>query len=218
MPLLSIALTKGKNVLENLTDDSTLPHSQRLFPLITNILHRNSIALNQLEAIAVNTGPGSFTGVRVGLAAAKGLAKVLGKPLYGVNSFDAIALALGIKSSPIIILLNAARGEIFLGMRELDEFGNIQRSAADRVGKLEDFVSDLSSLIGTRRAIFTGSAVTPNWEYLSLFSPSWEKHNITTSYTHSLAQSASAQLRAGAMPINRAYYIRLADAELKFAK
>jgi tRNA threonylcarbamoyladenosine biosynthesis protein TsaB len=72
-------------------------------------------AVSDLDGIVVVTGPGSFTGVRVGLSAAKGLAEAIGKPMIGVSRLAMLATAVGSESKRVCALLDAGRGEFFCG-------------------------------------------------------------------------------------------------------
>ncbi len=109
---LCLALTSGAKVLTAVTDNSGLPHSQRLFPLLDELLKSQTLTIHEIDLLAVNIGPGSFTGLRVGLAAVKGLAATLGRPAMGVNALDALALAASVPGVPVVVLIQAAKGEL----------------------------------------------------------------------------------------------------------
>lgn len=88
-------------------------HSTRLMPLIAQALADSGVAKAELDAIAVGTGPGSFTGLRIGLATAKGLAYALGKPCVGVPTLKAMAYGTGAQIGLVVAMLDAKRGEVF---------------------------------------------------------------------------------------------------------
>jgi tRNA threonylcarbamoyladenosine biosynthesis protein TsaB len=93
--------------------------AEQIFPLIRELLADRGIAADALDAIAVSTGPGAFTSLRVGLTAAKGLSEALDKPLIAVSAMEALArLAPGF---PAAILLPASRGDLFLGFATLSQ-------------------------------------------------------------------------------------------------
>lgn len=83
-----MAIADGERIIAEtiLTDDRG--HSSSLIPVLDSILRKKGVALKEIKGIAVGIGPGSFTGIRMGLATARGLAVALGIPIRGVNSFD----------------------------------------------------------------------------------------------------------------------------------
>lgn len=90
--------------------------AEALLPMIRAALDEAGLGTTQLDLVAVTTGPGSFTGVRTGLAAARGLALAAGLPLIGVTSFEAVAEAVRAQAQgrPLVIALESKRDELFL--------------------------------------------------------------------------------------------------------
>lgn len=118
-------------------------HSEKLLTLVQNLTGAAGVALHQLDAIAVSIGPGSFTGLRIGLSSAKGLAFALDKSLVAVPTFDAIAESgrqwhSGVKS--LVILIDAKKDEWYT--REFRIVGE----AAEAAGSLG--ISDLGAVVG----------------------------------------------------------------------
>lgn len=107
---LQLALAKADGSVDTLVEDMPKGHAERIFPAIAELLARNGAAYADLGRIAVTTGPGSFTGVRVGLSAARGLGLALGIPVVGVPTLEAISLA-SPPGRPTSVLLDARRGE-----------------------------------------------------------------------------------------------------------
>jgi tRNA threonylcarbamoyladenosine biosynthesis protein TsaB len=109
---LQLALLAGTRV-EVLVEDMAQGQAERLFPAIAELLARNGVGYPDLRRIAVTTGPGSFTGLRIGLSAARGLGLALGVPVIGVPSLLAVSL-----SAPagrrVAVLLDARRDEAYL--------------------------------------------------------------------------------------------------------
>ena len=118
---LCIAIAKGSEVIYTRKDDSDLQQSQRLFPLIEEGLQAAKISFENIENFLVVTGPGSFTGLRAGIASVQGLARSVGKKEFGINTFDALAYASNIINQPVAIILNAARGDVYFGVRTVSE-------------------------------------------------------------------------------------------------
>jgi tRNA threonylcarbamoyladenosine biosynthesis protein TsaB len=86
-------------------------HAERLFPMIETVLGRAGIGYDSLGRVAVCTGPGSFTGVRIGVAAARGIALGRGIPVIGISRFEALAAKVG---GPVAICLSGRSGMIYL--------------------------------------------------------------------------------------------------------
>ena len=88
-------------------------HSTRLMPLVAQAITDSGLAKTDLDGIAVGVGPGSFTGLRLGLATAKGLGFALGKPCVGVSTLKALAFGTGAQLGLVVPMLDAKRGEVF---------------------------------------------------------------------------------------------------------
>ena len=92
-------------------------HAEALLPMIEAVLAEARLAPAALDLLAVTVGPGSFTGLRIGLAAARGLSLARGIPAIGVTSFDAV-IAEGAGELPLLIALESKRAELFLHRRD----------------------------------------------------------------------------------------------------
>lgn len=111
-PRLALALLQEDGRVATLVEDMATGQAERLFPAIDELLARTGIGYPDLSRIAVTTGPGSFTGLRIGLSAARGLGLALGIPVVGVPSLLAISLAA--EGGPLAVLLDARRGEAYV--------------------------------------------------------------------------------------------------------
>ena len=108
----SVALSHGEEVLAALTGDSGVSHSNTLLSDIDKVLSEAQVELADVDLFAVAMGPGSFTGLRIGIATVKALAATLDRPTAGVPTLHAVALAAG-ASPRTVALLPAGRGEVF---------------------------------------------------------------------------------------------------------
>jgi tRNA threonylcarbamoyladenosine biosynthesis protein TsaB len=90
-------------------------YSARLAPTIDDILQHNRLSLTDIDGFAVVSGPGSFTGLRVGLATVKGLCEVVHKPLAIVSMLEAITIAHASDGQTVTAILDAGRGEVYIG-------------------------------------------------------------------------------------------------------
>jgi tRNA threonylcarbamoyladenosine biosynthesis protein TsaB len=92
--------------------------SAQLVPQIASLLDKHGFRKNDIGAFAVASGPGSFTGLRVGLAAIKALAEILGKPIAAVSRLEAVARS-GQARGSVIAALDAGRGEVYAGLYDI---------------------------------------------------------------------------------------------------
>lgn len=121
----SVALLKNEQLLSELVIIEQGKTSSYISKKIVDLLQSNNIKPDELQAIAVGIGPGSFTGLRVGMATAKGLAFSLDLPVAPVDSLQALALQFEIDQSknnkPIIPLIDARKGKVFAGIYQNGE-------------------------------------------------------------------------------------------------
>lgn len=110
-PRLQLALLRGEHV-DTLVEDMPTGQAERIFPAIAELLERNGADYAELTRIAVTTGPGSFTGLRIGLSAARGLGLARDIPVIGVPSL--LVLSLGAQCDALGVLLDARRGEAYV--------------------------------------------------------------------------------------------------------
>ena len=129
-------------------------HSEKLLTLVQDVLRSGETTLDQLDAIAVSIGPGSFTGLRIGLSTAKGLSFALDKPTIAVPTFEAIAEA-GRQKHPemssVVVLMDAKKGEWYVG-RFFVEGEGVKESGAVEIkvlGEALSFATTSTSLVLT---------------------------------------------------------------------
>jgi len=119
-------------------------YSARLMPCIADLLQQAGLSKTQLDGIVVVDGPGSFTGLRVGLSTVKGLCEVLQKPLAVVSMLEALALTYGRDGDTVISVLDAGRGEVYVG--EYEVRGGRAELREQSIVKLDEFVKQLPQL------------------------------------------------------------------------
>ena len=112
-PIGSVALIDGDNLVAEHTLDIVQAHSSRLMPAIDSVLKWGNITVDDLDGCAVGIGPGSFTGIRIGVATIKSICYAVDKPIIGVSTLEAIAYNLRWSNSIICPLLDARRSEIY---------------------------------------------------------------------------------------------------------
>lgn len=110
----SVSLSKQGETFALLEDNSKdYSHAERLHVYMDRLLAENNLQPNQLDAIAVSKGPGSYTGLRIGVSAAKGLCFALNKPLISVSTLEALAHQVIVEKGLIIPMLDARRMEVY---------------------------------------------------------------------------------------------------------
>jgi len=125
----SIALIRGRHPLALYGADSRDTHSTRLITEIDMVLAKARIKLEELDALSVITGPGSFTGLRIGLSTIKGLARAISKPVVGVTALEATAHAAG-AGRHILAFVNALRSEVYAQLFTVGSDGAVPVSKA----------------------------------------------------------------------------------------
>jgi tRNA threonylcarbamoyladenosine biosynthesis protein TsaB len=115
----SVAISRGREVLALSRGDPTRSHSNTLILEIKELLAQADLDLSQVDLFAVASGPGSFTGLRIGIATTKALAETLTKPCIGIPTLAAIAAAAG-PSEATVALLPAGRGEVFVQLYNVE--------------------------------------------------------------------------------------------------
>jgi len=111
--------------------------SAQLVPQIAAMLMQHGLTKDQIDGFAVASGPGSFTGLRVGLAAVKGLAEILGKPIVAISRLEVVARS-GKRQGKVISALDAGRSEVYLGEYDLSERASL---TVERLVSREEFLS-----------------------------------------------------------------------------
>jgi tRNA threonylcarbamoyladenosine biosynthesis protein TsaB len=110
----SVSLSKeGKTIVLKEDNDKSYSHAERLHVYIDEVLKEANINSNKLDAISVSKGPGSYTGLRIGVSAAKGLCFALDKPLISIPTLDALAHQVKMDDGIIVSMLDARRMEVY---------------------------------------------------------------------------------------------------------
>lgn len=110
--VMSLALHDGHNLLAEQTWHTANNHTVELAPMLQGLLTRCNVTVDALKVIAVSTGPGSYSGLRIGVAVAKGMAAVNDLPLVGVSSLDTLAAGQPYFQSSLIVVVQAGRGRV----------------------------------------------------------------------------------------------------------
>lgn len=225
-PRGSVALLEGGEVRGEIRLAAEISHSERLLRSIEFVLESCLRKLDEIELVAVGIGPGSFTGIRIGVATALGLAQTLERPLAGVSGLDALGTALGrvageIANAPrksaciaIGIVMDAGRGQVYYS-----GYGASARRIR-RVGRpiLCD-PSELARTLGRRRVLLAGDGAERYARELGIGRSSPRRLVAVDPFLAAeigrVALSRPASWRQGAELEAEPLYIRLPDALVK---
>ena len=144
----SVALTEDENLIAQIQLNVEVTHTERLLPAIENLFNQTGLKLEQMEGLALAIGPGSFTGLRVGLATMKGFAQALALPLVGVSSLLALACNGLMSDKPVAACLDAHRGEVYSTIVRWYDSTMVQKIIEEQVVKPEILCDRLKD-IGT---------------------------------------------------------------------
>ena len=137
--IASAAISDDGKLIDSIEKNTNLRHSEAVLPVCTELLERNGLTLGDIDAFAVVTGPGSFTGLRIGIAAAKGFALMLEKPLIGVTALECCAYAEG-RDGVICPLIRARQNDYFYGLYRCEngEITQIGENGSDDLEKIKE--------------------------------------------------------------------------------
>ena len=216
----SLALVCSSHCIAEHSLQTTLTHSKRLLSSVNQLMEEAQLDWSNIDAIAISLGPGSFTGLRIGLSTAKGLAFASNIPLIGISSLEAVASQFSYVSCPVCPVIDARKKEVYSALFQPEEgSGTLQRLTEDMVlapEKLAGMITEPTLLIGDGAELYRdlfqeilgSKAVTPpphlsfpraaHVGYLAL--PLWEQKEFLDP--------------ASAVPV----YIRPSDAEIHTSK
>jgi len=130
-PRLSLALGNEERILAVYSGAHDWRHAESLFEGIEKLLRHKRWSIQSLSGVAVSVGPGSFTGIRIGLAAARALGQALKIPVVGVSALETMAAGARTRSRWRMPQIDALRGQIFSALFERDSFGRLNRVFAE---------------------------------------------------------------------------------------
>jgi tRNA threonylcarbamoyladenosine biosynthesis protein TsaB len=211
----SLALLDDERLVSTYQLDVSATHSERLLPAIDRSLTDAGWRVGDLELIACAKGPGSFTGLRIGLATAKGVALARELPLVGVNSLEAMALGFSFGATPICPMIDARKRQVFAALFAPDGRGGLTRRRDDVSAAAATFAAGIEG-----PCLFVGDGAELFWAEISAAKPDALLAPAPLCYSRAagvgwLGRRAFLAGERGLV----AHYVRLSDAELnpKFA-
>ena len=139
---VSVAIGGHEGVIGSFEITKGRRHAETLVPAIEFTCRQAGIELDEISVIAVDVGPGLFTGMRVGLASGKAIAQALRIPMIGITSLDLLAFPCRHADRVVVPVIDARKGEVFYAMYKQVP-GGIQQISDPQVGPIDDLVADL---------------------------------------------------------------------------
>ncbi len=157
----SVALVSGGHCIAEQSLFSRLTHSKRLLHTIERVMHESGVEWPQLGAIAISLGPGSFTGLRIGLSTVKGLSFAASIPLIGVPTLDALACQLEYTGKFVCPIIDARKQEVYTAFYRSDKKGVMRRQSDYLVISAENLAKMIHE-----PTIFVGDGIAVHGELL----------------------------------------------------
>ena len=149
----SVAVVEDDTLLAEYTVNYKKTHSQTLLPMLDEIVKMTELELESVDAIAVAAGPGSFTGLRIGSATAKGLGLALKKPLVAVPTVDALAYNLYDAQGLICPIMDARRKQVYTGIYRFEEH-QLMTLREQWAAPIEELLEDLDQVMEIEQDLF----------------------------------------------------------------
>ncbi|MBI5682370.1 MAG: tRNA (adenosine(37)-N6)-threonylcarbamoyltransferase complex dimerization subunit type 1 TsaB [Deltaproteobacteria bacterium] len=215
MPSGSIAILEDDSLIAECMPCAEKTHAEKLLPSIDSILKSSGIRLNDIDCFAVTIGPGSFTGLRIGISTVKGFAWCLKKPVVGVSTLKTLAMNILHSDKLICPILDARKEEIYAGIYKREE-ETLTAEKDDCVIKPCELVKHLN-----RQTIFLGGGIKIYGDVIkselgdnAVFAP----HDLWHIRASNIAKLALREVEKGNIQSPETivpYYIRRSEAETK---
>ncbi len=212
----SVAVISGDDMLGEFTMNYKKTHSQTLLPMLDDMAKMIDLDLNTLDAVAVAGGPGSFTGLRIGSATAKGLALALDKPVISVPTVDALAYNLCGHKDIICPLMDARRNQTYTGLYQFE--GNELQTIKEQCAvDIQEILAEINNI--GKPVVFLGDgvpvfkkAIEENAKVPYIFAPA----HMNKQRAGAVAALAAQYYKEGKMQDAKEHkpeYLRLSQAE-----
>ena len=211
----SAALLEDGRLLGESYQNTGLTHSQTLLVMAEHLLAQCGKTVAEVTAVAVAAGPGSFTGVRIGVAAAKGFAWGRELPCYGVSTLEAMALSLGAWQGYVCPCMDARRSQVYNALFSVNQ-GTLERLREDRAIALSELAEELNALDGPIFLVGDGSTLayrTLSGEIPNLVLPPEHRMHQRADGVALLAAQKIAAREPGDANALTPNYLRLSQAE-----
>ncbi|MBQ8203467.1 MAG: tRNA (adenosine(37)-N6)-threonylcarbamoyltransferase complex dimerization subunit type 1 TsaB [Clostridia bacterium] len=186
----SVAITENGRILGNSFVNIKLTHSQTLMPMIENLLSSCLLGIEDIKGVAVSAGPGSFTGIRIGISAVKGLCIAKNLPCVAVSTLEAMAVPFRNSDGIVCAVMDARCNQVYNALFRV-KGGEIERLCEDRALMCEELKQELSNY-GGERIIVCGDGSDLFYPYIEEFENS-SKANEQNKYQNAAGVALLAE-------------------------
>jgi tRNA threonylcarbamoyladenosine biosynthesis protein TsaB len=212
-----VGLADDQGVIADTLLNLPVTHSERLLAAIGWVLDQSSCALTDLDAIAISLGPGSFTGLRIGVSVVKGLAFATGLPVVGVSTLDVLAAQVSPTSYMICPVLDARKAEVYTALYRYEGEDRVKRLTSYRAMRPGELVAQIRE-----KTIFIGDGVRAYGDYFRNALPSlvlFPSLPLCVPHGSIVATLGLELLQRGEvldLPVFTPIYVRPSEAEMKW--
>ncbi len=210
----TVGLVDGNDVVAETVDNSGQTHARHIMAMLDETLSQANISLEDIDGFGVITGPGTFTGLRIGISTVQGLAYALSKPIAGITSLDALAAQAKTELPHICPMVDARRQEVYYGLYAAHDQG-LRQSTPHQVASPAALMAQIQ-----KPCYFLGSGARMYQQFIadSLGSgASFSEANMDRIHSAVIARLARAELqnkKDQELPVVSPVYIRRSDAEI----
>lgn len=192
----SVAIIENALITGEIFLNSGLKHSKTLLPAVKNLLELCKTEISDIDLFAVSTGPGSFTGIRIGISAIKGMAQALNKKCLGISSLEALAYPLRQNDAVILSAIDARRDVVYLSGYYFGK--TVISEGLYSIEELKDFMPV------KKNAVLTGDGSLKVFKELSGYFKNLSVSSVQTRYltASSIGLLANERLALGALPVS----------------
>ncbi len=185
----AVAVSEDGVLLGEYTVNHGLTHSQRLLPMVEELLGSLSMKISEIDLFACSTGPGSFTGLRIGIATVKGFAFAENKPCVSVSGLEAMAYNHLYTDYIICPLMDARAGQVYNALYKRTR-GGIKTLTPPRAVEMDRVIEELSAM--KDKVLFLGDGVAPNLEKIKKLGA----RSVCGAFNNNMQRAASIALAA----------------------
>ena len=149
----TVAVLKDGEIKGEMSFTTALTHSETIMPMVDEVLHKSGLTINDIDLFACSEGPGSFTGLRIGIGTVKGLAYGLGKKVCGISTLESLAYNISYTDMLIAPIMDARRGQVYNALYKYED-GKLVTVCEPMALSVEELCAEIDE-----KVIFVGDGV-----------------------------------------------------------